>query len=391
MNRAKQAILLPLVLGLSACSGSWFPTLDDVFPDKQRDYQKSEALPDLEVPPDLSTEAIKDTTAIPAVDKTGAATFSTYEERAAKRRDQQTRKEKQEEVDEASALREEEVPEPHAVRHEGVSEDRHEPAADASDDEQRIVVKRPPAVIWPKLREFWRKRGYYLALDDAELGVLETNWRESLSKGMRDQFKLFVEPGRQAGTSALYLSHSGESSEPGAAGEEPVWRAREVDPAVQRGMIEELQRFLAGAKPAPVQKTQQAYATRPGKQRGGQRAELVRAGQGKQFLRMGEDFMSAWQRTHRALKGAGIQVTESDRTKGVFKLHFIETQEVPPKEPGFFSSLAFWKGDDEGDYELHLSAVGEHTELVVLDDDGDWDSSAAANRILELLERELNK
>ncbi len=387
MNRAKQAFLLPLVLGLSGCGVSWFPTLDAVFPDKQRDYQKSEALPDLEVPPDLSTESIKDTTAVPAVDKTGAATYSTYRERAAKRRDQEPRGEKRGDRDEVSAPREEEVLEPDAVRHEGVSEGRHEPAADSSDEEQTIVVKRPVAVIWPELRDFWRKRGYYLALDDQGLGVLETNWRENLSKGVRDQFKLFVEPGRKAGTSVLYLSHSGESREPGAAGEEPVWRAREVDPAVQRVVVEELQRFLAGAKPVP--RAQRAHGTRPGKQRGGQRAELVRAGQGKRFVRMGEDFMSAWQSTHRALKGAGIQVTERDRTKGVFKLRYGEG--APPEDQGFFSRLAFWEDSNEGDYELHLSAVGEHTELVVLDDDGDWDSGAAANRILELLERELNK
>src|SRR2546430_9764238 len=57
--------------------------MDKVLPDKQHEYKKSQSLPDLEVPPDLSSESINDTMAVPEVDANGTATFSTYQERIA--------------------------------------------------------------------------------------------------------------------------------------------------------------------------------------------------------------------------------------------------------------------------------------------------------------------
>ncbi len=53
-----------------------------VLPDKQQEYKKSQSLPDLEVPPDLSSESINDTMAVPEIDANGTATYSTYQERA---------------------------------------------------------------------------------------------------------------------------------------------------------------------------------------------------------------------------------------------------------------------------------------------------------------------
>ena len=77
-----------LILGLclSAMLGcSWFPTFDDVMPDRNKEYQKSASLPDLEIPPDLSSDAISDTLSVPEVDAKGTASYSTYQERIARR------------------------------------------------------------------------------------------------------------------------------------------------------------------------------------------------------------------------------------------------------------------------------------------------------------------
>ena len=64
---------------------SWFPTFDDVMPDRNKEYQKSASLPDLEIPPDLSSDAISDTLSVPEVDAKGTASYSTYQERIARR------------------------------------------------------------------------------------------------------------------------------------------------------------------------------------------------------------------------------------------------------------------------------------------------------------------
>lgn len=75
-----------LALSLLALSGcGLLPRFDEVLPDRQKEYKKSASLPDLEVPPDLSADAIKDAMAVPDIDGTGTATYSTYQERIAAR------------------------------------------------------------------------------------------------------------------------------------------------------------------------------------------------------------------------------------------------------------------------------------------------------------------
>ena len=62
-NSARLSVVL-LAVSLGACS-KIIPKLDEVIPDNRQDYVKAQTLPDLEVPPDLSTEAIRDRMAIP--------------------------------------------------------------------------------------------------------------------------------------------------------------------------------------------------------------------------------------------------------------------------------------------------------------------------------------
>ena len=73
-------LLLAGVVALTYFAGCsrFVPKLDEVVPDKRTAYRKSETLPDLEVPPDLTTDAIQDRMAIP---EGGTASYSTYQQR----------------------------------------------------------------------------------------------------------------------------------------------------------------------------------------------------------------------------------------------------------------------------------------------------------------------
>ena len=77
---ANIAVVLLAVVLQQGCSRI-IPKLDEVVPDNRKAYQKAETLPDLEVPPDLSTDAIRDRMAIP--DGGDSARYSTYQERRA--------------------------------------------------------------------------------------------------------------------------------------------------------------------------------------------------------------------------------------------------------------------------------------------------------------------
>ena len=81
-NSARLSVVL-LAVSLGACS-KIIPKLDEVIPDNRQDYVKAQTLPDLEVPPDLSTEAIRDRMAIP--EGGDSARYSTYQERRAEQK-----------------------------------------------------------------------------------------------------------------------------------------------------------------------------------------------------------------------------------------------------------------------------------------------------------------
>ncbi|MGH8562859.1 MAG: outer membrane protein assembly factor BamC, partial [Gammaproteobacteria bacterium] len=122
----------------------------------------------------------------------------------------------------------------------------------------------------------------------------------------------------------------------------------------------------------------------------GGRAELVSAGEGKKYLRVTEDFSEAWHLTGRALAKAGFTVADEDRDRGVYFVDFTGAQGAATEKAGFLSSLAFWRGD-KTEHEVQLTGIGEKTEVVVLDDDGNWESGPVADEILTRLETALNQ
>lgn len=369
MSRIRSTALVAAALAIAGCA--WFPTFDEVIPDKQKEYQKSQSLPDLEVPPDLTTESIRDTLAVPDVNASGTASYSTYQERIAQQKKQ-----------------------PQAGSAESPSAAKRGVLA----DETLLIIDAEPAVVWAELRPFWKDRGYALDLDDEEHGVSETGWVENRAKQERDRFKVFLEAGKESGTTMLYLSHVGEALTP--IGEDLKWRERPRDARLEGRMAARLKKTLSGepvsaaeavhepaADPAPRPKLKIAPAEESG---GAIHAELLNAGEGKAYLRVSNDFAKVWRNIGFALDQIGAKVEDEDRSHGSYYLRFSDTA-APKPEKGFFSSLAFWRDDDDDEFEIHLTDVGNNTEVIVLDPDGNWDNSATAARILRLLRTELNK
>ncbi|MBT8445802.1 MAG: outer membrane protein assembly factor BamC [Gammaproteobacteria bacterium] len=345
-----------------------------MLPDKRTEYRKAETLPDLEVPPDLSTAAIQDRMAIP--EGGSGATYSTYQERAANR--QRTTELRQAE---GAAFR-------------------------LLENEAVLAVPGVTAQVWPKLREFWAERDYKLELDDEELGVMETGWFENQQALTRDRFKIFAEPGKQPGTTILYVSHIGEALTP--EGEGLAWTERPRDVELESGLAGRLQEHLTGipadaapttavaARSAPTAASAAAPAAGRSQASGGGAAELISAGEGKLYLSVEQDFADAWNTTGIALERAGIPVDDADRNNGVFRIRYAPpTGEEPgKKKKGVWNKLAFWKKDSGGAdadvFQLSLTGVGGKTELVVLDSEGRWDTSDEAGQVLSVLYGEFN-
>lgn len=356
-------VLAPVLApGLAGC-GKLMPKLDEIIPDRTLEYRKSESLPDLEVPPDLSIEAIQDTMAVPDIDESGTATFSSYQDRLAARA-------RAREAGEADAA-----------------------AIQALAEEQLIVVEGSGPGLWQQLRGFWAERGVELELDDAELGVLETGWLVSEEDFTRERYKIFAEPGQQPGTTVFYLSQIGEVQQP--VGETLVWVERPRDTVQERRTALALGDHLGaasvtgpgGAAPAPAPAPTPAVAGAPAAGSGGGAVELVSAGGGRVYLRVPADFAMAWRDTGEALGEGGFELQEADRGRGIY---FVRYRPESDGEEGLLSRLAFWR-EDAREYQLSLTGVGGQTEVVVLDEDGNWDASPGAAEILQSLRTALNR
>ncbi|HMM76674.1 MAG TPA: outer membrane protein assembly factor BamC [Gammaproteobacteria bacterium] len=375
----KRLVVLPLLFAALAGCSRLTSKLDAVIPDNRTEYRKSRTLPDLEVPPDLTTDAIRDRMAIPQGGE--EATFSTYQERIAKR--------KREEELERSA----------------------NDAIKVLDDEHILAVAGAPKQIWPQLRDFMAQSNYKLELDDEELGVIETVWDENPDALTRDKFKIFAEAGQEAGTTLLYVSQRAESLTP--EGDDMVWKPTQRDSVQEREFVERLQAFLVGGR-VPAQKpeeqtVEEAYGAAAAADTGSVAAaddaasatdevaaddgddgiaSLVGAGSDKVYLAIRREFADAWRATAPALERAGYTIDQSDKSRGIFYLR-VPASEGETQKRGVLSKLKFWGGDDEHELQLNLTGVGSKTEAVVLDREGRWETGDIARKILEKLEHEL--
>ena len=86
MHIATGLVLVSLVLSLSGC-GRLSSMLDEVVPDQRKDYTRARTLPDLSIPPGLSTGAIRDKMSIPEESPEGERTFSDFQDRVGKRKE----------------------------------------------------------------------------------------------------------------------------------------------------------------------------------------------------------------------------------------------------------------------------------------------------------------
>lgn len=349
-------IHLLLIAALSVHGCGLVPNLDNVLPDKRTEYKKSETLPDLEVPPDLTADAVNDSMSIPNENE---ATLSQYQRQR-------------------SSPGHQAVPAAAAPSHPG---------------EQWVSIRGSRYDIWPRLRSYFQDRGYALELDDAELGVIETEWSEPQAAGesaFRHKFKVFSEPGGEGNVTVLFVSNVRQerfTQEDGTT----QWLDRENSESAEKQVAGELNLYFNQAAIAGASAVSAAPSVPAVAESARSRAELVNAEDGKVFLAIPEEYSSAWMHTGSALERAGFSVDGKDQAKGLYLITYFEAS-AEEGEKGWLSKLAFWKDDGpEGKvYQISLTGVGDKTELIVLNEEGNWESNADAGRILSIIQNQYN-
>jgi outer membrane protein assembly factor BamC len=272
-----------------------------------------------------------------------------------------------------------------------------------------LLVPMPAEQLWPQLREFWTERGFGIAVDNAQAGVLETEWAENRAKipqdfirrnigrvfdglydsGERDRFRTRVE--RSGNATEVYISHRGMIEE--LAGERrdstnAVWTPRPNDPGLEAEFLTRLMVKL-GAKDAAARE----LVARPSAPGGSPPSLRARALAGQPALQVDEGFDRAWRRVGLALDRSGFTVEDRDRAGGLYFVRYVDAKKAASNaEQGFFSKLfSFGKSESAAPvrYRIALKGEGERTQIVVQNSQGAPEASEVGQRIVGQLVDEL--
>lgn len=271
------------------------------------------------------------------------------------------------------------------------------------DGNQRwLVVPVPAEQLWPRLREFWTERGFNLVIDNAQAGVMETDWAENRAKipqdvirrtlgraldslydtGERDRFRTRVE--RNGASTEVYISHRGmiEEFAGEARNETTVWTPRPSDPGLEAEFLTRLMVKLGSTEQAAKETVAKPVAPAA--------AARARAIAGQPALQVDEGFDRAWRRVGLALDRGGFTVEDRDRAGGLYFVRYVDPKKAATNaEPGFFAKLFnFGKSDAAAApvrYRIAVKADGERTQVTVQNTQGQPENSEVGQRIAALL------
>ena len=350
---------------------------------KNTDYRSQGGkIPSLEVPPDLTSPVVDDRFVIPDAKST---TFSTYSrERGA--------------VPTAGTVV---LPKVEGARIERAGEQRW------------LVVRTTPDKAWSVTREFWTEAGFILKRETPAIGIMETDWAENRAKipldivrrtigrvldglydtGYRDKFRTRLEPGAEAGTTDVYISHRGlEEIYTSADKTSTAWQPRASDKELEAEMLARLMAKFGFSGSADKSVVATGATSSP--------ANLARAFYAQDqsgSLKVNEPFDRAWRRVGLALDRIGFTVEDRDRSKGLFFVRYIDPDTEArasggDKGKGFLDRLAFWRKDDpttKPQYRIFVSETAGISDIVVQGLDGKLENSSTSKRILSLLLEQL--
>lgn len=265
-----------------------------------------------------------------------------------------------------------------------------------------LVISRPPEQLWNPIRDFWQENGFLLAIDQQDVGILETDWAENRAKipqdiirstigrvldslydtGQRDKFRTRLER-LPNGSTEVYISHRGmeEVYRNNQTREQTVWQPRPADPELEAEFLRRLMVKL-GVAQEQARSLTDSGALRP--------TSRVASAEGVPVVVIDEGFDRAWRRVGLALDRTGFTVEDRDRAQGVYFVRYVEPT-ADRKEPGLFARL-FSSGNQAAaplKLRIALRSQGESTTVSVLNASGAPESSANAQRIVKVIADDL--
>jgi len=364
-----------LIVFISGCGGTNVEeTVTEAvgLEDYSIEYKKSKQVDTLELPPDLSSSRIDDSMVVPGG---GSATYS-----------------------DVSGQR-------NAIsKNTGILPVQKDIHVERDGNSRWLVVNAPAEQVWGKVREFWMDLGFLLTVENPQIGIMETDWKENradiaddfireflksvmdsvYSAPTRDSFRIRIEHGDRSDTTEVFISHRGvmEKVTGGIDASSSAWETRPAEPELEAEMLRRLMVFM-GAE------DNKARASLAKSGRGAIRARLIKDRDGNTLVDYRGGYPRAWRIVGLALDRVGFTVEDRDRSKGIYYVRYSDPlKDMKSEDKGLLSSLIFW-GDDEkpsdAEYQVTLAGDESSTQIIVLDKNGQRDKTKTSTRILTLL------
>ena len=270
-----------------------------------------------------------------------------------------------------------------------------------------LVINRPADKLWTPVRDFWLENGFLLAQDQENLGIMETDYAENRAKlpqdfirstigklfeslystGERDKFRTRLERRPDGGTE-IYISHrgmvevvTGVKAGSASTGDSTIWQPRPTDPELEAEFLRRLMVRLG------VTQEQSKALIAAGVNRQTSRVAMVN---NLPTVQLDEGFDRAWRRVGLALDRTGFTVEDRDRSQGTYFVRYVEPV-TNKSEPGFFSKLFSGASATTPPlkYRIAVKSQGENTTVSVLNAQGAPESSANAQRIVQVIADDL--
>ncbi len=377
INLAAIRRVAPLVvLALTPWLLAGCESLTGVAPSKRIDYKSASTGPALELPPDLTTPRYDDRYQVNTAAGQAAATAN-----------RGTRSEFLPTVPDAKLVR--------------------------AGSERWLVVKATPEQAWNTAREFWQESGFVLAVEQPNVGMMETDFaenraeipgdafRRTIGKYLdifyttykQDKFRTRIERGTEPGTVEIFVAHRGMEQVPTAKIDNSspaafAWAVTPPNPALEAEMLTRMMMKFGTPEPAARAAVVQA-ALAPDK------ARVVKNPDGSFKLTVDDQFDRAWRRVGLALDRIGFTVVDRDRSRGVYFVRYGDPDSIAAKKnnEGWLEKLQFWKADEKDkpdQYQIVVAESAQQASVVSVQDPGGApDRSPNSEKILGLLKDQL--
>jgi outer membrane protein assembly factor BamC len=199
-------------------------------------------------------------------------------------------------------------------------------------DESWALVAEAPGQVWPQVRSFFASAGISVARVDARAGVMETGWLDLESAAMASRFQVRIEQGVQRGSSELHVLQQNQ------AGDVNNWPETSDNADQESEMLSTLAQYIANsAGTAPVSMVAEQAISASGK------ISMQESAEGEPYIQLALPFDRAWASLGRALQKSTFEVTDRDRSSGVYYARFLGPD--AEEEDGWFDWL--WDSDDD--------------------------------------------